>query len=370
MTYQLIAAEVSLYSGKARAYLRHKRIPFEEVTCTREVIETVVYPRTGLRMVPVLISDDDVAVQDTTAIIDFCEARFAERGVYPSTPRQRLAALLLELYGDEWLLLPAMHYRWHYRRDNLRFILREFGQLVAPRWPGPLRPLAGLPLAVIFGGSYGRVLGVSRRNRGAIEAWYESFLRAFDAHLGEHPYLLGGRPSLGDFGLMAPLYAHLYRDPYPGRLMRRLAPRVADWVERMNNPPEPQGEWCADDEVPATLDPIFIRLFEEMWPAMRATVQAVEGWVRDNAERPRVSRFVGRYPFTIGGVSESRNAQSFTQWMLQRPLAYYRALSPEDRAAVDPWLARVGGREALTLPLPVWLERREDNRLYPAAPGT
>ena len=33
----------------------------------------------------------------------------------------------------------------------------------------------------------------------------------FDAY----PYLLGGKPSIGDFGMIAPLYGHLGRDAKP-----------------------------------------------------------------------------------------------------------------------------------------------------------
>eukprot|EP00959_Pyramimonas_sp_CCMP1952_P409564 8583323-Pyramimonas_sp.AAC.2 len=38
------------------------------------------------------------------------------------------------------------------------------------------------------------------------------------------------RPSLGDVALMGPFYAHLYRDPVPGHLMKTRAPLVARWV--------------------------------------------------------------------------------------------------------------------------------------------
>jgi 4-hydroxybenzoyl-CoA reductase subunit alpha len=38
-------------------------------------------------------------------------------------------ALLFEVYGDEWLVIPAMHYRWNY---NLDFILEEFGKTLIP----------------------------------------------------------------------------------------------------------------------------------------------------------------------------------------------------------------------------------------------
>src|SRR5690349_17598234 len=105
--HKLIGAEVSLYTGKVRAYLRYKGIPFEEVAASAEIYRDVIIPRTGVRYIPVLISDDDVAVQDSTAIIDFMEARYPEAPVYPSGPVQRLVALVLETYADEWLVVPA-----------------------------------------------------------------------------------------------------------------------------------------------------------------------------------------------------------------------------------------------------------------------
>ena len=57
--HQLLGTEVSLYTDKARAYLRFKQIPFEEVLSTRFVYKDVIVPRTGVRFIPVLITDDD-----------------------------------------------------------------------------------------------------------------------------------------------------------------------------------------------------------------------------------------------------------------------------------------------------------------------
>ena len=65
------------------------------------------------------------------------------------------------------------------------------------------------------------------------QEWFETFLGQLDAHFARHAFLLGGRPTLGDFGLMGPLYAHISRDPYPGRLLRAKAPHVVQWLERM-----------------------------------------------------------------------------------------------------------------------------------------
>ena len=125
----LYGGELSYFTGKARAYLRWKDIAFEERLATREIYRTIVIPRIGYPMIPVLITPDDKTIQDTTEIIDHFEALAPEPSVFPSGPRQNLAAHLLELYGDEWLMIPAMHYRWAHNRD---FAYSEFGKLIAP----------------------------------------------------------------------------------------------------------------------------------------------------------------------------------------------------------------------------------------------
>ena len=47
--YQLLGAEASYYTGKVRAYLRWKGIPFREVLSTRSVFADIIVPRTGVR---------------------------------------------------------------------------------------------------------------------------------------------------------------------------------------------------------------------------------------------------------------------------------------------------------------------------------
>lgn len=102
--YKLYGAALSYYTGKVRAYLNYKGIPFEEITASGDIYQQVILPRTGVTYIPVVITPDDMAIQDSTEIIDFLEERFPTRSVYPESPRQRLTALLFELYGDEWLL--------------------------------------------------------------------------------------------------------------------------------------------------------------------------------------------------------------------------------------------------------------------------
>jgi glutathione S-transferase len=346
---RLIGHEFSLYSGKARAYLRHKQIPFVESATPedRELIDQHV----GRRVIPVVVTADGEYVQDTTQIIDYFERRYPERSVYPEGPWQRLVSLLFEVYGDEWLVLPAMHYRWHFKRDNLAYVLKNFGDIIKPGWPRWLRPIGGLPKAMLFATFYKPVMGRSRANIGEIEKSYEAFLDDFNRHLEDHLFLLGSRPSIGDFGLIGPLYAHLYKDPYPGRLMRRRAPKVVEWVERMQRPENFDGNFLADDQVPETLYPLLRRMFDEQLPVLVDTLQRVGRWAAEHPDASGIPRFIGKHEFYLGEVKATRRVMPFAQWMFQRPLAQYQSLSPGQKARIDPILDELGGLDGLSEPV-------------------
>lgn len=343
----LYGAEVSLYSGKARAYLRYKGIPYEERLATLAVYREIIVPKIGRPIIPVLLTPQGEYLQDTTVIIDTLEPRFPDHPVYPDTPAQRLVALLLELYGDEWLVMPAMHYRWQYKRQNLGTILRAFGDLLRPQSPAWLKPIIGLAPAFKFGGMYQNYFGIGKPMHAAVERSYEGFLDEFNAHLAKHDFLLGSRPSIGDFGFIGPLYAHLYRDPAPGKLMRERAPNVARWVERMQHPEPLSGAFLANDEIPATLMPLLTRVFREQTPVLQDTVRAVSAWCAANPDSDILPRVIGRHRFTLEGDSNERAIQPYAQWMFQRPVQFYQQLSDADRARIAPLLKQTGGLDAL-----------------------
>ena len=118
----LFGAPLSLYSGKARSYLDWKGVDYIEKLPVDPVFISEVLPAVGRSVIPVVRLGDGTILQDTTVIIDHFEATEPGPSIYPQTPRQRLAALLLECFGDEWLVIPAMHYRWNYNAlVNLNF---------------------------------------------------------------------------------------------------------------------------------------------------------------------------------------------------------------------------------------------------------
>ena len=360
--HTLYALPHSLYSGKTRSYLRYKRIPYQERVSTLRVFKRFIIPRTGVKFIPVVHTPDDHALQDTTDIIDFLEHRFPERSVYPATPRQRLVSLLFELYGDEWLLLPAMHYRWSFwhERAHIDDVLEHFGMLLSPYAPKAVRRFAGKQFCRPFSGAL-PILGITPRTIPPLEAWYEEFLDRMDAHFAQHRYLLGDRASIGDFGLIGPLYAHLGRDFVPKALMQQRAPHVWAWVERMNEQGPQVGEFLPDDRIPETLLPVLERMFAEHFPVLHDTVRRLDAWIEERPGR-KIPRVIGKHRFVLGGVEEERGIFPYSQWMLQRPLDWYRGLQGEDRASVDALLRAVGGHDAMQLPIRRRV-RRVDNRI-------
>ncbi len=335
----LYAAPHSLYSGKARAYLRWKNIPFEEVTATPEIHRDKIVPAIGTPIVPVVETADGTFVQDTTEIIDFFEERHPEPSVRPPGPRQRLAALLLELFGDEWLLIPAMHYRW---KLDAEFAYDEFGRIVEPEADEETRRAAGRVLGDRFR-AFLPLLGVTAATEMAVERSYEALLGELDAHFSRHPFLFGERPSIGDYGLIGPLYAHLYRDPRSGELMRRLAPNLADWVERTEFPDTPgTGDFLPDDEIPETLLPVLARQMREQMPVLAETARLWRSWAASHPGED-IPRAIGMHGFRLEGAEGTRAAIPYLLWMLQRAGDFHRSLEGEARAAVDALLDVVDG---------------------------
>ncbi len=351
MTDTLYGSPASLFSGKARAYLDWKGVDYAEIAPNLEIRNDVIVPAVGRMIIPVMKLGDGAILQDTSLIIDHYEAAQGGPSVYPDTPRQHFAARLLECFGDEWLVIPAMHYRWNY---NEEWIYGEFGRSVAPDAPPEQQVAAGKMVGTPFKG-FVPMLGINEATIPAIESSYEALLADLDAHFTVHPFLFGTRPSIGDYGLIGPLYAHLYRDPASGEIMERLAPRVADWVRRMVKLEAPlSGEFLANDEVPETLMPILKRMMAEHLPFLAETAQLFGEWHAQNPDA-EIPRGVGMASFTIEGVGGEGAARTFSLWMLQRALDYLGSLGGDDRAACDNLLREVGGEALIDFTMPVRL---------------
>lgn len=224
--------DLSYFTGKLQAYLRYCELPFTFVEMDTAGLRRAARA-TGLAQMPAIELADGRWMTDTTAIIGWIEARRDGPAVTPRDPALGFFSLLLEDYADEWLWRPALHYRWSFQPDTALMGRRIASEMMRDV-PGPL----ALRTAAIIARQqrkYVRGDGITPATRGAVEALYHRTLAMLEAILVTRPYLLGGRPSLADFGFMGSMFRHFSLDPTPARIMQDTAPAVFEWVARMWN---------------------------------------------------------------------------------------------------------------------------------------
>jgi glutathione S-transferase len=378
--YTLYGMSHSLYTGKARSYLIKQNADFEEVTAGATKYHKEIMPKIGRWIIPVLVGPDETIIQDGTSIIDWYEANDQPRqSAYPKTPRHLITSLIFEIFGGEGLLRPAMHYRWNFDADNQKFIEDQFGLFAMPTAPKNERhevmsKAAGRMRRAAVG------FGVVPDTMGEVEAAYLEFLDEFNQHLETHPYLLGGQPSLGDYGLIAPLFAHLGRDPYPARLMKIRAPAVFRWTERMNAtgpdmpefPDYPQTVLDAD-AVPDTLMTLLRRVAADYLPEVRAYVEFQNHWLTENqvAEGDEVGgaplvRGIGSCEFSWRGKTINTVVMPYRIFMLQRIQDAYDAMTELERKAVDALLEQTGLMDMIRLRSARRVERHNNREVWGA----
>ena len=288
---------------------------------------------------------------------------------------------IFELFGGEGLLRPAMHYRWNFDAVNRDFLSIDFPAALAPAEASDADRAAVFDMASRRMRKAMSSFGVSPETIPAVEASYAEFLALFNAHLAASPYLLGGRPTIGDYGLVAPLYAHLARDPYPADIMKRTAYRVWRWVERMNAPGQDAGEYgdCpealfAGDAVPETLKTLLRYIAEDYLPEVRAYVGFTNAWL---AERPDIApgtsglertqeRRIGEVEFSWRGHDVRVGVMPYRLYLLQKVQDVFDTAAPEAQSAIKVLFDEVGLSDLLTLRASRRVERRDHLEVWGA----
>ncbi len=374
--YTLYGAPVSLYTGKARSYLRTQGIPFVEKSPGSARYLNEIVPAVGRWIIPCMETPDGTIIQDGADIIDHFERgpgqSLRRSSSYPESPLLLAIAHLFELFGGEGLLRPAMHYRWNFDEQNLTFITSEFA-LVTPQNLSPEEAKQ------VFLHNSGRmrkaatVFGVTPESQPLIEAAFHEWLDLFEAHLVDHPYLLGNRPTIGDYGLIAAMWAHLYRDPAPTMLIKQRAPRVGRWVERMTSSEPYRHEYDGDDsdliaadELPATLLAMMRYVSEEYMPEISAHVDAANNWLADHPEieagtngleDPATRGLTGGRGLVAGGSATFRwrdtelttSVMPYRFWLMQRLHDDLATATADDAAGVRRVFADAGLEALLDL---------------------
>ncbi len=372
--HRLYAITHSLYSGRARSYLIKQGIPFQELSTGHESFKAEVLPKGKLPTIPTLVTPEGEVIRDGAAIIEHFEAANG-RPCQPLGPRQQLISALFDVIGTDGLLRPAMHYRWNYPEDNLDFLRYHFlhSQREGPKREDKTDRMMNRMRYVA------QVFGVTEQTQPVVEELYLKYLAALNAHLEQYPYLLGWRPCIGDFGLLAPMYAHLGRDPYPARLMQQRATRVYRWVERMNRADQDAPEYfaagtdfLADDEVPETLLVVLRVLAEDFVPETRAAAACINAWLAQSSPESgapamlRLSDSMGNAEFDLRGQAISAVAQPYRFYLLQRVQAVYEGLGASDRESVEHMLDTCGMSGILSIKLDREIGRAENLEVWQA----
>ena len=327
---------VSPYSAKTRSYLTYKGVDFDDVVPSARTLSWTIRRAVGRAIMPTVRLPDGVWLQDSSVIIDHFEATHPSPPTTPPGPSQRLASALIDLFADEWMPMAALHYRWSIPQ-NKAFALNEFARNGLPWVPRPLAIRAIRPIAARMEG-YLPLLGVDGTTAAGVEATTTQTIDAVERTLQHHPYLFGDRPCLADFSLYGPLWSHLYRDPGSTRLFDA-APAVVSWMERLRTGRHAAGgDFLPDDQVPATLDPLFTCIVEDLLPWLHTLVGAINNYCDTHPDASRVPRALGTAPFRIRGQHGSRKLVTFVQWKAQRSRDAY----DHAQGAADDWLARVG----------------------------
>ena len=366
----LYGSSLSLYTGRARSYLIKSGIPYQETLPNSPHFAKNVLPKMGERQsIPVIETEDGEVIRDGAAIIDHYESNNGQH-FSPVTPKQKTLSLLFDVIGTEGLLRPAMHYRWDFPKENLDFLTFHFETFIPPI---PNRKeVAEKQMNRMR--SAGQNFGAVPANFELIESLYESLIEKLDQHFAQYPYLLGNKPCIGDFGLLAPFFGHLGRDPVAIRLIQTKAIRLFRWIERMNRPDPDFGEfgpvaeeYIAGDEIPDSLIGVLKHIAIDFVPETTASAATINHWLAENQAIPSkmaAERHMGFTKFAVGDSEIQASAQPYRFYLLSRMQSHIDSLPDHEKIATQELLQQCGMKSLLQTRLTRKIGRHNNREVW------
>ena len=269
--YVLHGFDVSYFTAKARAALRYKQLYLEEKRANvRWILE-----QTGHAFIPVVTTPEGEVWQDTSEILDALEARHPDPPLLPRTPVHRIVCALLEVFADEVMLTAAMHTRWG-TEEGEALTRRRFGAMTGSLEQG------NRAADQMVKGRF--AVGATPEAGPAIDEHLTAMLAALSAHFETQDFVLGDRMSVADCALMGPIYAHFYTDLVSRRLLLETALPVVRWIEYCTMPgADDQGDWFADDALPAPLVEVLRTFGRDGAPLLIRLAEVIEAWADEHA---------------------------------------------------------------------------------------
>ena len=321
--YRVFGAELSPFSVKVRSYFRYKEIPHQWIVRNAETMaEYQKYAK--IPIVPLVVTPDEQGLQDSTPIMEAMDERFKEPSTHPEDPISNFVSLLLEEFGDEWGNKWMFHLRWAREED----CLSAAGRLATSMAPKGNEEARLAIRAQMIERMKGRVYFVGSNDVTApqIEASFRDGLRLLNTHLASRPYLFGGRPSFGDFGLWGQIY-NAWTDPTGGAWIGADAPHVLDWIHRMLWP-RAEGDFESWSEVESTLMPFLTEQVGGLFcPWTVANAAAMAGGAEE-------------FSVELNGKTFTQQPQKYHAKSLVAIRKKYAAIA--DTSALDPVLERAG----------------------------
>lgn len=228
--YLLYTMQNSPYSDKIRAFLHYKKLPVTEILENAETRFSVLQARTGKTMVPVVITPEDKAMNDSTTIAAHVEGFVPEPPTRWKDPETDALAMLLEDYADEWLVRIMLASRWYHAADaaqNAAIIACGMTHGV----PGLdfQRAAREFPPGIV---SNLPKMGATPENA---EGWYAMLTRileALDDGLVRSLFLTGAAPHQVDFAFYGQLN-QIRRDPTGSTWIAEAPDHVQEWLDRI-----------------------------------------------------------------------------------------------------------------------------------------
>lgn len=366
----LYGSPLSLYTGRARSYLIKTGKLYSETLPNSIYYEENILPKMGgRRSIPAIETEEGEVIRDGAAILDYFEQN-CRHAHTPLGAKQKIVSMLFDVIGSEGLLRPAMHYRWNFPKENRAFLQFHFETFV----PANLNKKEMAETRMNQMREAGRNFGAVPATYELVETLYTELIQKLDTHFSVSPYLLGFQPCIGDFGLIAPLYGHLGRDPKPLSIMQSQGTRLFRWVERMNRPERDIGEfecnnmgYLADDEIPDTLIEVIKHLAIDFVPETKAACACINDWIEQQsglAKNSIAERGVGMCSFNVRGTSITALAQPYRFYLLSRAQRAFEDLDQTSKAEVTALLSACNMSELLDLRLSREIGRHDNREVW------
>lgn len=324
---KLVGGTASPYTQKMLALMRYRRIPYAINWGQPDAyLDAHNIEKPKICFMPTFVFEENgvsEAVCDSTPIIRRLEKMYSGRSVLPDDPAIAFIDYLIEDFADEWATKYMFHYRWHPEEDadNASTLLPLGMQLTLSDqdWHAFKEHIGARQIGRLY------VVGSNDTTAPIIDASYRRFLGAMESHLANQPFILGGRPGAGDFGLYGQLTQLVGFDPTPRAITHEISPRTVAWVDLMADQGghEPvDSQWGRLEDQPDSLRSLLNEIGRVYAPAQLANAKAVMAGEKT-------------WEHEIDGALWTQQTFPYQAKCLQWTNERYHALNDGDRASVN-----------------------------------